>query len=132
MFKNSPVFSGFSVDDLTVAKKFYGETLGVELDLDTMPEDMGFGLKFTNGAGVFIYPKENHQPASFTVLNFPVADIDKAVDELNYKGVIFERYNELPFDQDEKGVARGTSMGVGPDIAWFKDPAGNILAVLAE
>ena len=132
MFKNSPAFSGFSVDDLIVARKFYGETLGIELDLDTMSEDMGFGLKFTNGGRVFIYPKEDHRPASFTVLNFPVTDIDKAVDELNYKGVIFERYSDFPFDQDEKGIARGVSTGMGPDIAWFKDPAGNILAVLAE
>ncbi|HEV8490202.1 MAG TPA: VOC family protein [Candidatus Limnocylindrales bacterium] len=123
MFKDSEAFSGFSVDDLAKAKDFYGKTLGV----DVADGPMGtLELKLTTGAHVFVYPKENHEPATYTVLNFPVADVEKAVDQLTAKGVRFEHYDTPGFDQDTKGISRGQ----GPAIAWFKDPAGNILSVL--
>ena len=122
MFGDTKAFSGFSSNDIPAAKKFYGETLG----LNVSESD---GLLFLHIAGsndLVIYPKENHEPASFTVLNFPVKDIDGAVDELARRGVSFERYEGFP--HDEKGIARGQ----GPSIAWFKDPAGNILSVIEE
>lgn len=123
MFKGTPAFSGFSVNDQEAAKKFYGETLGLEV------EDNGMGLTLRlNGCDVFVYAKPNHQPATFTVLNFTVKDIDQVVDSLTGKGIELERYPEM--HQDDKGIARGKAAGMGPDIAWFKDPAGNILAVL--
>ncbi len=124
MFKDAQAFSGFSVDDLDKARKFYGNTLGLEIK----DEEMGLiSLKLGTGAGVLIYPKPNHEPATFTILNFPVRDIDAAVDELSSKGVRFEQYGgEL--QTDSKGIMRGN----GPSIAWFKDPAGNILSVLQE
>ena len=123
MFKDSKAFSGFSVDDIAKAKEFYGKTLGLEVS----DAQMGaLDLSLAGGAHVFIYPKENHQPATYTVLNFPVADVEKAVDQLTAKGVKFEHYNMPGFDQDKKGIARGE----GPPIAWFKGPAGNILSVL--
>ena len=124
MFKNTKAFSGFSVDDITKAKQFYGQTLG----LDVEEGDMGIlTLKISGGANIIIYPKSNHTPATFTILNFPVKDIEKAVDGLTGKGVVFEQYGgEL--QTDEKGIFRGG----GPVIAWFKDPAGNILSVLQE
>lgn len=126
MFKDSHAFSSFSVDDLAQAKDFYHTTLGLEIS-----EEYGMlTLKLATGGNVFLYPKENHQPASFTVLNFPVDDIDRAVDELKAKGITFERYPDM--HQDDKGIARGAAEHKGPDIAWFKDPAGNILAVLKE
>ena len=126
MFKDVHAFSGFSVNDIPKAKEFYGATLGLDVD-----EQYGqLQLKLGGGGSVFIYPKENHEPATFTVLNFPVDDIDQTVDELKSRGVAFERYEG--FEQDDKGVARGIAAGQGPDIAWFKDPAGNILAVLQE
>lgn len=121
MFQESKAFSGFSSNDLDAAKRFYGETLG----LDVTEDPAGLGLNFDSGASVFVYPKENHEPASFTVLNFPVDDIDAAVDSLTEKGVSFERYDG--FDQDERGIAASEP---GPRIAWFKDPAGNILSVM--
>ena len=125
MFKDTPTFSGFSVSDLAVAKTFYNETLGLELVDETM------GLKFRVGGGgtIYVYPKDDHQPASFTILNFVVEDIDKAVEELKAKGVKFEKYEGMT---DDKDIARGIAAHRGPDIAWFKDPAGNILAVLHE
>lgn len=126
MFKDNEVFSGFSVNDLQAAKEFYGNTLGVDATLD----EMGLQLKFGNGNTIFVYGKDDHQPASFTILNFVVDDIDKAVDDLIAKGIAFERYEGFPFDQDKKGIARGKAAGMGPDIAWFKDPAGNTLSVL--
>lgn len=126
MLKESHAFSGFSVDDQTEAKKFYGEILGLEVE----ETPMGLTLKLAGGNEVFIYPKENHQPATFTILNFPVTNIDNAVDELSATGVEFERYDSDQMPQDEKGIARGRAAGMGPDIAWFKDPAGNILSVL--
>jgi catechol 2,3-dioxygenase-like lactoylglutathione lyase family enzyme len=126
MFKDTKAFSGFSVDDLAAAKRFYGETLGIEI-----AEGSGGGLQLrpVGSNGIFVYSKENHLPATYTILNFPVDDIDEAVDHLTRKGVAFERYENLT---DEKGVARGISTGRGPDIAWFKDPAGNILSILHE
>lgn len=122
MFKESKAFSGFSVDDVEEAQRFYGETLG----LDTSIENGMLELHLGGGAAILVYPKPNHEPASFTVLNFPVEDIDEAVDELTRAGVRFERYDE--FEQDDKGIARNG----GPSIAWFKDPAGNILSVLEQ
>jgi catechol 2,3-dioxygenase-like lactoylglutathione lyase family enzyme len=127
MFKNTKAFSSFSVDDLKKAKGFYGETLGLEVS--ETPE--GLGLKLAGGGRVFLYPKPNHVPATFTVLNFPVDDIDQAVDGLAGLGVRFESY-EGEIKTDEKGIFRGAENGNGPNIAWFKDPAGNILSVLEE
>ena len=125
MFKDTKAFSGFSVNDLEKAKEFYGEVLGLEVE----PSDQGITLHISGGYGIFIYPKENHTPATYTMLNFPVEDIDQAVDNLIEKGVTFEHYEGMT---DEKGIARGLSHNQGPDIAWFKDPAGNILSVLQE
>ena len=122
MFKESRAFSGFSVDDVEEAQRFYGETLG----RDTSIENGMLELHLGGGAAILVYPKPNHEPASFTVLNFPVEDIDEAVDELTRAGVRFERYDE--FEQDDKGIARNGD----PSIAWFKDPAGNILSVLEQ
>ena len=124
MFKESYAFSGFSVYDLAAAKAFYGLTLGLETS-----DEMGM-LKLHLGCGgqVIVYPKPDHQPASFTVLNFPVEDIDAAAAALTAQGLSFERYEGL--HQDEQGIARGRAAGQGPDIAWFKDPAGNILSIL--
>jgi predicted enzyme related to lactoylglutathione lyase len=122
VFKDSKAFSTFSADDIPRAKQFYGETLG----LNVSDEMGGLGLHLAGGGEVFVYSKDDHVPASFTVLNFLVDDVDAAVDRLTAAGVSFERYDG--FDQDEKGIARG---GDGPTIAWFKDPAGNILSVLA-
>jgi catechol 2,3-dioxygenase-like lactoylglutathione lyase family enzyme len=128
MFKAQAAFSGLSVDDLDKAKEFYIKTLDLKLDDDKM----GLQLQLPGGGGLFIYPKDDHQPATFTVLNFVVDNIDKAVDELTDQGVEFERYDNMPGSQDEKGIMRGIQAKQGPDIAWFKDPAGNILAVLQD
>ena len=124
MFENTKAFSGFSVDDIGAAKKFYGETLGIRVS------EVGAGLLTLHIAGdrdIIVYPKPNHEPATFTILNFPVDDIDQAVDELSRRGIEFLRYDG--FSQDDKGITRGDE---GPPIAWFTDPAGNILAVLQE
>jgi catechol 2,3-dioxygenase-like lactoylglutathione lyase family enzyme len=122
MFHNTPAFSGFAVDDLAAAKAFYGETLGLHV-----AEEHGLlQLHIAGGAMILVYPKPDHTPASFTILNFPVADIDAAVAELGRRGVRFERYPGLP--ADEHGIMRGN----GPPIAWFKDPAGNTLSVLEQ
>lgn len=126
MFTNSPVFSSFSVRDLDEARTFYQDTLGCAVT-DVM---MGLQMDFPNGSSVYVYQKNDHQPASFTVLNFPVDSIDVAIDQLAQKGIELDRYDFLPAEQDEKGVLRGKTAGMGPDIAWFKDPAGNVLAVL--
>ena len=121
MLKESKAFSTFAVDDVPKAKQFYGETLGL-----TVREEMdGLVLELAGGTSVFVYPKPDHEPAVFTVLNFPVDDVVQAVDSLTAAGVTFERYDG--FDQDEQGIAR---MDEGPVIAWFTDPAGNILSVL--
>jgi catechol 2,3-dioxygenase-like lactoylglutathione lyase family enzyme len=124
MFKNSKAFSSFSVDDLTKAKEFYSQTLG----LDVSESKEGLMLEIAGGGRVFIYPKSNHAPASFTVLNFPVDKIDQAVDELTGVGLRFESYGG-DIETDAKGIFRGASRGAGPNIAWFKDPAGNISSV---
>ena len=123
MFRNTKAFSGFSVNDVQKAKEFYGETLGLEVS-----ETHGLlNLRLAGGAPVLIYPKPNHVPATFTILNFSVGNIEEAVDQLTQRGVRFERY-EGDLKTDEKGVFRGG----GPLIAWFKDPASNILSVLEE
>jgi catechol 2,3-dioxygenase-like lactoylglutathione lyase family enzyme len=127
MFKAKTAFSGFSVDDLAKAKEFYAGTLGLEVT----PEGVGLGLHLPGGGTVFAYPKKGHQPATFTILNFRVEAIDEAVDALLQRGVQFEHYPEEP-KTDEKGIFRGISKNQGPNIAWFKDPAGNILAVIEE
>jgi catechol 2,3-dioxygenase-like lactoylglutathione lyase family enzyme len=121
MFRASHGFSGFSTNDIARAKAFYGDTLGLEVT----EENGMLTLHLAGGGTVLIYPKENHEPASFTVLNFPVADIEGAVDQLTAAGVTFERYDEA--GQDERGIARAYP----PPIAWFKDPAGNVLSVIA-
>lgn len=124
MFKNTKAFSGFSVNDLQKAKEFYGQTLGLEVS-----ESYGLlRLHIAGGTTILMYPKENHTPATFTILNFPVANIEQAVDDLVRRGVHFESYNEGELVTDEKGIFRGG----GPKIAWFKDPAGNLLSVLEE
>jgi len=124
MFDNTKAFSSFAVDDVAAARAFYADTLGIEVS-----EDMGMGLLFLHLSGnreVVVYPKPDHAPANFTVLNFGVDDIDAAVDHLAAQGVTFERYDGMP--QDERGIMRED----GPFIAWFTDPAGNILSVLQE
>ncbi len=127
MFSASHAFSGFSVDDIEAAREFYGGVLG--LDIGTNPMGM-LDLQLVGGGHVIVYPKPNHAPATFTVLNFEVDDIDAAVDDLTKAGVTFERYDGA--NQDEKAIARGKAANMGPDIAWFTDPAGNILSVLAN
>lgn len=119
-------FSSFSVKDLEAAKHFYTEILELKLEDETM----GLHFALPGGGHQFIYPKADHEPAVFTVLSFAVEDIDSAVQELAAKGVKFERYPEM--EQDEKGIMRGLKINRGPDIAWFKDPGGNILAVLQD
>jgi catechol 2,3-dioxygenase-like lactoylglutathione lyase family enzyme len=120
MFEHTRAYSGFSVDDIQKAKQFYGETLGLRVS-----EQNGMlTLHIAGDRDTLVYPKEDHTPAAFTILNFPVEDVDRTVEELTERGVRFERYEG--FDQDEKGVFRGG----GPLIAWFKDPAGNILSVI--
>ncbi len=125
MFKNNEAFSGFSVNDLAAAKKFYGETLGIEVEQG----GQGLRLKIAGGNPTFVYSKPDHVAATYTILNFPVDDIDRAVDQLTAAGVEFEHYGKLT---DARGIARGATTGGGPDIAWFKDPAGNILSVLQQ
>lgn len=124
MFRHTKAVSSFSVNDLQKAKDFYKDTLGLEITEGTMGV---LTLHISGGGEIFVYPKPNHVPATFTILNFPVPDIEKAVDDLMQLGITFEQYDE-PMKTDEKGILRGN--GQGPDIAWFKDPAGNILSVL--
>jgi predicted enzyme related to lactoylglutathione lyase len=126
MFKDSHAFSSFAVDDVGRVRTFYAETLGLEVEDLEMPGGL-LSLHLAGGGTVMIYPKPDFQPATYTVLSFPVGDVDAAVDQLVAAGVTMEHYDG--FDQDDKGVARGD---VGPAIAWFKDPAGNILAVLEQ
>lgn len=128
MFQASPVITSFSFKDKAATKDFYETALGLKVTEDWM----GLHLKFDNGASVFMYPKEDHEPAKYTVLNFPVGDIDAAVDDLTAKGVVFVRYDSLPAVQDDNGVLRGKASNMGPDIAWFKDPSGNILSLMAQ
>ena len=125
MFTNPKAFSGFAVDDIQTARTFYAETLG--LKVSDIAEDTGL-MELTTGEGttILVYPKPDHTPATFTILNFPVEDIDAAVDELVRRGVTFERYEGVEYD--ERGIARD----MGPRITWFKDPAGNILSVIQD
>ena len=124
MFATSKAFSGFAVNDIQKAKDFYGRTLGLKVS-----ETNGLlHLQLGGGAEVLVYPKPNHSPATFTILNFPVDSVDKTVDELTQRGVRFETYDQPDLKTDAKGIHRGR----GPAIAWFKDPAGNILSVLEE
>lgn len=129
MLGQSQAFSGFSVDDLDEARRFYGEVLGVEVEETGQGEMRMLTLKLGGGAQVFVYPKENHTPATFTILNFPVDDIEAVVGDLERRGVNLERYSG--FDHDEKGIVRVGNGGPAA-IAWFTDPAGNVLAVLQE
>ena len=121
MLTDSAAFSGFAVPDVEAARRFYADTLGLRVD----EENGMLTLHLGGGTDVLVYPKPDHTPATYTVLNFPVDDVGRVVGELTAKGVRFERYDG--FEQDEQGVARGQ----GPDIAWFTDPAGNILSVIA-
>jgi len=127
MLKANAAFSGFSVDDLAKAREFYSGVLGLRVEDQ---EGMGMRLHLPGGGTVFAYPKADHQPATFTILNFVVEDIDAAVDELTGQGVGFEHYEQGDMRTDPKGIARGKAVNMGPDIAWFKDPAGNFLAVI--
>jgi catechol 2,3-dioxygenase-like lactoylglutathione lyase family enzyme len=124
MFKASNAFSGFSVNDIPKAKEFYAKTLGMEV---TEQEGM-LHLHVGGHADVLVYPKPNHTAATFTILNIPVPDVDEAVDELTKRGVRFEQYHQPGLETDERGIMRGN----GPRIAWFKDPAGNIISVIEE
>jgi predicted enzyme related to lactoylglutathione lyase len=127
MLGSSEAFSGFAVPDVGAAVKFYGDTLGLNVEEQG---EMGLTIHIAGGRDIFVYPKPDFEPATYTILNFPVADIDEAVDGLTERGVEFERYDG--FGQDEKGIARPESPDQGPPIAWFKDPAGNILSVLQQ
>lgn len=124
MLQNSKAFSSFAVNDIPKAKDFYQNILGLTV------EDNPMGiieLKISGSSNVILYPKPNHEPATFTVLNFPVDNIDETVDKLIEKGVSFEKYNQEFLKTDDKGICRGNG---GPNIAWFKDPSGNIISVL--
>jgi len=123
------IFSGYSVDDLAAAKAFYGETLGLSVSDGPMGN---LDLALPAGGHVFIYPKPDHEPASFTILNLVVDDIDAAVADLNARGVATRIYDDATLPTDDKGIMRGRSVGRGPDIAWFRDPAGNVLSVLQD
>jgi catechol 2,3-dioxygenase-like lactoylglutathione lyase family enzyme len=122
MLANSKAFSGFAVPDLEQARRFYGETLGLRVE----DQDGSLNLHVGGDRTVLVYLKPDHTPATYTILNFPVGDIEATVDALGERGVRFERYQD--FDQDERGILRGA----GPPIAWFQDPAGNILSVIQE
>ena len=126
MFRDVPAFGSFAVDDIEAARTFYGETLGLEVEDVPMPGGL-LMLHLGGGGTVMVYPKPDHTPATFTVLSFPVDDIEAAVDRLTAAGIQMQRYDG--FGQDDKGIARG---GEGPPIAWFTDPAGNVLAVLEQ
>jgi catechol 2,3-dioxygenase-like lactoylglutathione lyase family enzyme len=127
MFKNAKAFSSFSVDNIEKAKQFYGQTLQLDVALDNMGV---LDMNIAGGGKVILYPKPNHSAASFTVLNFPVDNIEKAVDELGKKGIVFEQYDMSELKTDARGIMWGKKAGMGPNIAWFKDPAGNILSVV--
>jgi len=123
MIDTTKAFSGFSVNDISKAKEFYSKTLGMKVK----EGEMGIlQITISNGGTVIVYPKPNHVPAEFTILNFPVSNIDEAVDELTERGVTFLQYDHETIRTDLKGIMRGN----GPDIAWFTDPAGNILSVI--
>ena len=123
MFTGEHAFGGFSVDDIDAARSFYGEVLG----LTVVDNPMGFlNLRLASGGEILIYSKPGHEPATFTILNFPVEDVEAAVDDLNARGVVTKIYVDPDYGTDAKGISRG----MGPDIAWFRDPAGNVLSVL--
>ena len=125
MFESTKAYSGFAVTDMEAARRFYGETLGLRISV--LDEEVGLiNLHLAGDRDTLVYQKPDLEPANYTILNFAVDDVEKAVDELSERGVGFERYEG--FDQDERGISRGQ----GPDIAWFKDPAGNILSVHSE
>jgi len=125
MFSTAGAFSGFSVDDIDEARTFYRDTLGLRVEDDAM----GFlSVRLESGGRILIYGKEGHTPATFTILNFPVADVEGAVDELNARGVQTRIYDDRELPTDAKGIMRGN----GPEIAWFRDPAGNVLAVVSD
>ena len=128
MLQGSHAFSGFSVKDLDEAEEFYRHIL----ELDVKNTGMGLELHLSKELVVFVYEKEDHQPATFTILNFGVDDVTETVQQLTEKGIEFLRYPDLPAPQDEYGVLRGKAAGYGPDIAWFADPSGNILSVLSN
>lgn len=124
MFRDTPAYSGFAVNDIQQARDFYEKRLGLHVT-----EEHGMlELHLAGGTSVLVYPKGDHTPATFTILNFPVTEIEKAVDDLMAAGVRFERFEDLGFETDERGIYRGG----GPKIAWFRDPAGNILSVLQD
>jgi catechol 2,3-dioxygenase-like lactoylglutathione lyase family enzyme len=124
MFRDTKAFSGFAVDDIPKAQQFYGDTLGLEVT-----EENGLlTLHIAGDRPTIVYPKPDHTPAEFTILNFPVDDVERAVDELTERGVEFERYEGTEVETDEKGIFRGG----GPLIAWFRDPAGNVLSVIEQ
>jgi catechol 2,3-dioxygenase-like lactoylglutathione lyase family enzyme len=129
MLAQAEAFNGFAVPDIGEAQRFYGETLGIDTEL-TDEQNGLLTLHLAGGRDTLVYLKPDHQPATYTILNFKVDDIDAAVDAMAERGVEFERYDGMP--QDDKGVMRGRSANRGPDIAWFTDPAGNILSVLQE
>ena len=123
-------FPGFSVDDIAAAREFYGTKLGLPVEDDAMG---ALQVRLPSSQTVFIYPKPNHEPATFTVLNLVVEDIDRAVDELNEAGVVTKIYTGADdFGTDDRGIARGSESGQGPDIAWFRDSAGNVISVLVS
>ena len=124
MLANSEAFTGFAAPDLAKAKQFYGETLG--LNVSGQPEDGALTLELAGGRNVLVYIKPDHTPATYTILNFPVEDVEGTVDALAARGVEFEKYEG--FEQDEKGILRGQ----GPLIAWFRDPAGNVLSIIEQ
>ena len=128
MLTDSPAFSGFSVDDPARARAFYEDTLGLRVTEVSGARGSMLRLNLASGADVLVYTKPDHTPAAFTVLNFPVPDVPAAVDELTTRGVTFERYEGTATETDEKGIFRGG----GPLIAWFKDPAGNVLSVIQQ
>lgn len=122
-------FSGLSVDDIDQAREFYIDTL----ELPLLDDSMGLTIALPGGGQLFIYEKEDHEPANYTVLNFVVENINEAIDHLvNEHRIQFERYDNLPAEQDERGVLRGKAAGMGPDIAWFTDPAGNVISLIEE
>lgn len=125
MFQYQSTFSSYSVNDMAATQQFYRDTLGVEVE----ETPQGTKLKLPGGNDIFLYQKDNHQPATFTVLNFVVADIDAAVEQLKQKGVTFERYPEMNPDED---IMRGKDADQGPNIAWFEDPAGNVLSIIED
>jgi catechol 2,3-dioxygenase-like lactoylglutathione lyase family enzyme len=128
MLTDVQTFSGFSVNNYEETKDFYQNKLGLEIEQD----QMGLHLHLIGQNPIFVYEKSDHIPASYTVLNFVVDDIDTVVDDLTQRGVVFEIYNSMPGSQDSKGILHGKQAKMGPDIAWFKDPSGNILSVLSN